>query len=210
MDSCSSSSENDCCIKSRLISPETYMKIINHERRQDILHALHKRTLDGPTTKKELSREVGVEYSKVNYQLNNHLSDFWGTVKTEKVRGTIREYIAPENPNSIYINIGQSQLIFNVDPLANLYGKIGVVGTRCGFCSEKQRESCRDEIKSQKCFTDSDSRMEVMEVLSRNNRRKPYTPIDYIIVCEISKIIEGGNCVVRIKNGGCEFLKRFS
>ncbi|OUJ19496.1 Transcriptional regulator containing HTH domain ArsR family [Methanonatronarchaeum thermophilum] len=198
----------NCQIESQLISPNTYMKIINHKLRKKILHTLHKQTLNQPTTKKQIAKQLNIKYEKINYQLNNHLNEFWTTKKTKKIRGTIQQYIAPKTPNSIYINIGQEKIIFIIDPLANLYGKIQTVGTRCDQCTKKQQKKCLKQIKNQKCFQQNKKHKTKWKKLLQTNNRKNHTAIDYMIACEITKIVDQDNCILQLTNNNCPFLKK--
>lgn len=199
----------ECRISGRLLTPQSYMKIISHDLRKDILHKLHVLTIDQPTTKHQLANSLGINYEKVNYQLNEHLEEFWEVKDREKIRGTYREYIAPEIPNAIYINIGTEGTIFTIDPLANLFGRIAKVGTRCEQCSKEQRERCLAELQTQKCFqTNGGEKTKWEKVLESNAREKPFTPVDLMLTCSVAKILEREPCMIQLTRCGCPFLKK--
>jgi hypothetical protein len=192
-----------------LINPDSYQKVISHELRKKILNKLFWLSLNQPITKRQLSKAVNLGYESLCYQLNEHLKDFWEVKKTEKIRGAHQEYIAPKYPNTIFINVGEGGIIFIIDPLANLIGRISTVGTRCEMCSTQQQKKCSDSLKEQKCFklTQSD-RIKFEQILENNNRKKPFSPVDNMIVYT-AKCLDKDGCEFDMNVcGSCQFLEK--
>ena len=136
-----------CKIELIYMDPDTYTAISTHELRQTILNKLYMEAYNGRSlTKQELADMLGIKYQQLVYQLTNHLKDFWTVQKEEKVRGTRMEYIAPANPNAVHMCIGKDRRIYIIDPIAELYGPIDAVGTRCDKCSVEEAEYCVESL----------------------------------------------------------------
>lgn len=198
-----------CQIFGKILSPKAYMKVISHDLRKEILHKLHILTLDLPISKKQIADAMGIHYEVVNYQLNEHLKDFWVVKHREKIRGTYKEYIAPEMPNTVYLNMGSEKTLYIIDPLANLIGRIKDVGTRCDQCSTDVRNRCLNEIQNQKCFLAGKRELVKREkVLEDNDRRRPFTPVDYMLVCTVAKSLDKETCIVQLNQCACPFIEK--
>jgi hypothetical protein len=188
------------------IDPETYTSIVNHEMRKRILTKLYRSTRDVPISKQDLADSLGIEYHQLVYQLNHHLRDFWAVQEEKKVRGTRMELIGTANPYAVFITIGKDHGIFLVDPLADIYGAVAKVGTRCDQCSKEEAERCMDFAQSR---FDSESPIPAeKEVLAANNRRPPYRPMDLALLAAIKGIPVGQRCVIDIPCQTCAFLRR--
>jgi len=201
--------ERVCRIYGHYLDPKTCLKIINHDLRKRILHKLFVLTLDKPTTKEELAKALDIDYSKLLYQLNAHLKGFWEVKREEKRRGAREEFIAPPETNILFIMLGADSTVYILDPLANLFGKIREVGTRCDRCSNTQIYRCWEQIRGSKCF--DFSREEVIKqrkLLEINSRSAPFTPMDWIIACTALRCLEGEGCVVEIAEDTCMFIKK--
>lgn len=198
-----------CEICGQFLNPQLFLKILGHKVRQNILHKLHLLTLKGPVTKKELADAVGIDYYQLIYQLNHQLKGFWKVRYEVKKRGARVEYIAPPESNPIYILLGSNTTIYVMDPLANIFGKLREVGTRCQCCSEHQIRGCLDTIINQPCFAFAAKDRERLNTLLKiNGREKHLTPIDLVIACTVLRAFEGKGCVVELGRSGCVFLRR--
>jgi len=197
---------SDCRIEMAYIDPETYTSIVNHEMRKSILTKLYRSTRDAPMSKQDLADSLGLDYHQLVYQLNHHLRDFWSVKEEQKIRGTRMELIEAAHPYAIFITIGKDHGIFLVDPLADLYGPVIKVGTRCDQCSREEAERCMDFAQSR---FDSESPSEAERgVLTANNRHSPYRPMDLALLAAIKGIPVGQSCVIDIPCQTCAFLRR--
>jgi hypothetical protein len=193
-------------LRGSLIDPQTYMKVVAHQLRRKLLSQLARDSASGPVTKKQMAEAVGVDYETVNYQLNRHLSEFWTVKERRKVRGAYQEYIMPEPPNAIYVNLGSQGAVYIIDPLAGIFGKLGDVGTRCDRCSRSvpERKRCLDGAMAQDCFAIGDDERSRLEAfLERNGRRRPFTPVDHMLFCAVVKGMERSQCVLVMGECGC-------
>jgi hypothetical protein len=193
-----------------MINPDSYLKVISHDLRKKILNKLFILTLNEPITKRKLAEAVNIEYESLCYQLNEHLRDFWEVQRTEKIRGAHLEFIAPKYPNTIYLNVGSGGIIYIIDPLANLMGKISQIGTRCDKCSKQQKEKCIESLKKQKCLKLSKSDLEARErVLENNNRSRPFTPAENLIVYTATRALESDGCQFHMEYcDNCQFMNK--
>lgn len=196
-----------CTMEIAYIDPETYSSVVNHPLRKEILKALYRRALDGPTTKQALADDLGIDYHQLVYQLNNHLREFWTVAKEQKVRGTRMEFISPAHPNAIFIALGKERSIFVFDPLANIFGPMSSVGTRCDGCSPAEAARCMRFVESAGACSTAPTEAEVA-VLKANGRSKPFRPLDHAILCALKGFPSGENCVVNIPCEGCAFLRK--
>jgi hypothetical protein len=197
---------SDCRIEMAYIDPETYTSIVNHDLRKSILTKLYRSTRDSPINKQELAGSLGIEYHQLVYQMNHHLREFWFIKEEHKVRGTRMELIEAAHPYAVFITIGKDQGIFLVDPLADLYGPVAKVGTRCDQCSREEAEQCM--IFAQSRFESEALRQSEKDVLTANNRRSPYRPMDLALLAAIKGIPAGQRCVIDIPCQTCAFLRR--
>lgn len=194
----------EICIKNGVISgefldPDIYLKIVNHPLRKRILHRLFERGIEGPVRKKDLARDLNVDYHRLLYQLNEHLKEFWTVKKERKIRGAREELIMPINSNMIYCNLGRDAVINIIDPLANVFGRLNIVGTRCDSCGAEQQKKCVDRVVKQGCAVNYLKLVKKRDILVANNRKKPYTPVDYILVCTITCVLDGEKCIINPK-----------
>jgi hypothetical protein len=196
-----------CRIEISYIDPETYTAIVNHDLRKSILRQLYAMSLDRPMTKQELADRLGIGYHQLVYQLGHQLQDFWKVVDEKKVRGTRLEYIAPAAPSSIFITLGRDGRVFIVDPLANLFGPLSKVGTRCDGCSKKDYERCR-RIVQECCCLGPEPSPEERAVLATNGRSPPLRPVDLAILCSLKGVATGQKCSVSIPCESCPFMRR--
>lgn len=200
-------SSSGCRIEIAYIDPVTYSKVVNHPLRKEILRALYRASLDGPISKQSLADQLKLDYHQLIYQLNNHLDDFWTVMEERKIRGTRMELIAPSNPYTIFIALGKEQKLYIFDPLANLFGPLSKVGTRCDICTEKEAAKCMKYVEKgcscKKATTDAE-----LSVLKANGRKTPFRPLDNAILCALKGIPSGEKCVVSIPCEGCAFLKK--
>jgi hypothetical protein len=188
------------------IDPETYTSIVNHELRKRILTKLYRSTRDAPIRKQDLADSLDIEYHQLVYQLNHHLRDFWTVKEEQKVRGTRMELIGTANPYAVFITIGKDHGIFLVDPLADIYGPVVKAGARCDQCSKEEAERCMDFARSR--FDSESPAPAEKEVLTANNRRPPYRPMDLALLAAIKGIPVGQKCVIDIPCQTCAFLRR--
>ncbi|WP_019178653.1 hypothetical protein [Methanomassiliicoccus luminyensis] len=196
-----------CRIEISYVDPESYTSIVNHDLRKAILSSLYAMALDGPVSKQDLADRVGIEYHQLVYQLSHQLSDFWKVAEERKVRGTRQELIVPASPSSIFITIGRDGKIFVIDPLADLFGPLANVGTRCDGCSKKDYERCLKHVQSGCCF-ESTPRPEEAATLESNGRKAPWRPVDLAILCSLKGIATGKTCSVSIPCDSCPFMRR--
>ena len=197
----------DCLIEISYIDPETYTAIVNHDLRKRILKALYGLTLYGPISKQQLADNLGVGYHQLVYQLNNHLRDFWCVTEERKVRGTRMELIRPSNRHAVYITLGRGKCIHIVDPMANLFGHLSEVGTRCDTCTKEEAEVCMSFLRKnpQFDFDVDDAQRDLLEV---NNRSEPFRPLDIALLSALRGIARDEEYVISIPCEGCAFLKR--
>ena len=196
----------DCRIEMAYIDPETYTSLVNHGLRKRILTKLYRSTRDSPISKQELANSLGLDYHQLGYQLNHHMKDFWTVKEEQKVRGTRMELIEATFPYAVFITIGRDNGIFLVDPLADLYGPVTKVGTRCDQCSKEEAERCMEFAQSR---FDSQSLTESEKgVLASNERRMPYRPMELALLAAIKGIPAGERCVIEIPCQTCAFLRR--
>ncbi|MEM0448799.1 MAG: hypothetical protein QW520_03140 [Methanomassiliicoccales archaeon] len=196
-----------CVIEIGCIDPETYSNIVNHPLRKEILKALYRKGLEGPVTKQSLAEAMKLNYHQLVYQLNNHLREFWEVAREEKVRGTRMEYIVPSHPHAVYISLGKEHSIYIFDPLANLFGPMSLVGTRCDFCTPNEAARCSKFVESS-CGCSSELSESESALLKANGRSNPFRPLDKAIICALRKLSSGEKCVVNIPCEGCAFLKK--
>jgi hypothetical protein len=190
----------------RYLDPEVYAALVNHELRKSILRSLYVKSRSGPISKKSLAEGLGIGYQQVVYQLNNHLSDFWRVAEERKVRGTVLELIEPAFPYAIFISLGAEQRIFTVDPLANLFGPLSRMGTRCDQCPERTAMICRHHVSEGQCcptMTDAEK-----TILAGNGRKEPFRVLDHAIICALRGIPERKACTISIPCDQCAFLRR--
>ncbi len=189
------------------MDPDTYTAIATHELRQNILTRLYRDTNKGePVTKQQLADSLGIKYQQLVYQLSNHLTDFWTVVREEKVRGTRMEYIAPSNPNGVYICVGKDRRIFVVDPVASLYGPLDVVGARCDSCSVEEAEHCVRSLID-KGIIPSELTTSERETLSKN-KRSGLRPLDRGFIEALKGMAAGNNCILTIPCERCSYLQK--
>ncbi|HHT75212.1 MAG TPA: hypothetical protein PLI21_01755 [Methanomassiliicoccaceae archaeon] len=196
-----------CRIEISYIDPETYAAIVNHDLRKSILRTLYAMTIDGPTTKQELADRLEVGYHQLSYQLTHQLQEFWRVKEERKIRGTRLELIEPSHPSSVFITLGRDGKLFMVDPLANLFGPLSNVGTRCDGCSPQEAKRCLLHVEKSPSFTGHPTDEE-KRVLSNNERNEPLRAMDLAIVCALRGVSTGNRCVVSIPCESCPFLRR--
>lgn len=196
-----------CRIEIAYIDPVTYSSVVGHSLRKEILRVLYRMALDGPVSKQKLAEALKLDYHQLVYQLNNHLRDFWTVVQEQKVRGTRMELIAPSNPYTVHIALGKEQMLYMFDPLANLFGPLSKVGTRCDACTPSEAARCMRYVEKGCACVKSPTESELV-VLKANGRKPSYTPLDSAILCALKGIPTGEKCVVSIPCEGCAFLKK--
>jgi hypothetical protein len=196
-----------CRIEISYIDPEVYTSIVNHEMRRSILRNLYAMAIDRPVTKQELADRVKIGYHQLTYQLSHQLRDFWTVVDEKKVRGTRQEYLAPTAPSTIFITIGRDGKVFVVDPLANLFGPLSRVGTRCDGCSLEEMERCLRYVRAGCCFT-AEPTPEERATLLANGRGDVIRPVDLAILCSMKGVASGKACSVSIPCDSCPFMRR--
>lgn len=195
-----------CRMEMRYLDPEVYAALVNHELRKSILRALYVRARSGPVAKNDLALGLGIGYQQIVYQLNHHLQEFWQIGAQQKVRGTMLELIEPTYPNAIFISLGAEQRIFTVDPLANLFGPLSRMGTRCDHCQERTAQGCCEHVSAGECCpTLAPSEK---DILLANGRREPFRPLDHAIICALRGIPERRACAISIPCEQCAFLRR--
>lgn len=201
------SSEPECRIEVSYIDPVLYTSIVDHELRKKILEALYRHSLFRPVSKKELAGKLDIDYHQLFYQLKNHLSDFWCVGKEEKVRGTRRELIRPQNRNAVYITLGAGNRVYMIDPLGGRFGPVAKVGVRCDSCSEEEAATCLEFMK------DSSFQMQVGEkerqLLGSNDRYVPFRPVDYALLSALREITEESSQTIVIPCGDCSYIQNF-
>ncbi|MGQ9515047.1 MAG: hypothetical protein ACUVTL_08385 [Thermoproteota archaeon] len=165
------------------------------------------KTLDRPISKKELAEAVGISYQELLYQLNKQLKYFWEVKGERKKRGAHEEFIAPSNPNTVYVMLGEGGTIYALDPLVNIFGKMGD-GTRCDECPVIEKEKCLEKIKNDVCFNFTAEERRRQEKLFAANKRSGAPPMDHIIGCVALKILEGEDCSIEVCETECNFLRK--
>jgi hypothetical protein len=144
--------------------------------------------------------------TKTLLEWNHHLQEFWQIGAQQKVRGTMLELIEPTYPNAIFISLGAEQRIFTVDPLANLFGPLSRMGTRCDHCQERTAQGCCEHVSAGECCpTLAPSEK---DILLANGRREPFRPLDHAIICALRGIPERRACAISIPCEQCAFLRR--
>lgn len=199
--------QSGCRIEIAYIDPEAYTAIVNHKMRREILRVLYRKGLDGPVSKQDLADSIGLDYHQLVYQLSHHLRDFWTVKEERKVRGTRMELIAPSQPYTVFITLGKERSIYMFDPLANLFGPLSKVGTRCDVCSPHEAAKCMRYVDAG-CECSKAPTPAERAVLRENGREAPLRPLDSAILCALKGIPNGENCVVDIPCEGCAFLKK--
>jgi hypothetical protein len=199
---------SNCRIEIQYIDPEQYSSIVNHGLRKDVLRALYSMTKSGPITKQQLADNLRVGYHQLVYQLNNHLKDFWLVKEEQKVRGTRMELIEPTYPDTVFISLGKDNAIFMVDPLANLFGPLHKVGTRCDVCTPHEARRCVSYGAQGGCCSTNPSETE-MALLMSNGRKPPFRLLDLALICAFRGIPEGATCSVEIPCDHCALTKKF-
>ena len=196
-----------CKIELIYMDPDTYTSISTHEMRQTILNKLYMESYNGNCmTKQELADSLGIKYQQLVYQLTNHLRDFWTVVREEKVRGTRMEYIAPANPHAVHLCVGKDRRIYIIDPIAELYGPIDEVGTRCDKCSVDEAEYCVQSL-IEKGIIPKELTPSERETLSMN-KRSGLRPLDRGFIQALKSITDGSNCTLTIPCERCTFMQR--
>ena len=196
-----------CKMELIYMDPSTYTAISTHEMRQTILTKLFREARNGVSmTKQELADALGIKYQQLVYQLSNHLQDFWIVVSEEKIRGTRMEYIAPSDPDGIYICIGKDRRIYIVDPIAELYGPLDEVGLRCDSCSVEEAEYCVDSLV-RKDILPKELTLSERETLSIN-KRSGLRPLDKGIIEALKGLAAGDKCILTIPCERCIFMKK--
>jgi hypothetical protein len=196
-----------CRIEIAYIDPETYTSVVNHDIRRAILRNLYVMALDRPVTKQELADRVKLGYHQLSYQLTHQLKDFWEVAGERKVRGTRLEYIAPASPSTIFITIGRDGRVFVVDPLANLFGPLSKVGTRCDGCSPQEMKRCLGYVRGG-CGFKGEPTAEEKAILAANGRGAPLRPVDLAILCSLKGVASGKACALSIPCDSCPLLRR--
>lgn len=196
-----------CRIEISYIDPDVYTSIVNHEMRRSILRNLYAMALDRPVTKAELADRTGIGYHQLVYQLTHQLRDFWTVVDEKKVRGTRQEYLSPSAPGTIFISIGRDGKVFVVDPLADLFGPLSKVGTRCDGCSQEEMERCLSYVRKGCCFS-ADPTPDEKATLLANGREGNIRPVDLAILCSMKGVASGKACAVSIPCDHCPFMRR--
>ena len=196
-----------CRIEIVCLDPQTYTSIANHDVRKKVLIALFEKGTQKPVSKQEIADYLGIGYHQLVYQMNNQLRDFWTVKEEKKIRGTRMEMIEPADPNAVFIALGREGRIFIVDPLARLFGPLSKVGTRCDGCRNEVAEKCVQYVlKSCSCIslaTDQGA-----SILKKNQRKKPFKPVDLAIMCALKSVPSGDKCIISIPCEGCAFLRR--
>ena len=198
---------SSCKIEIDCIDPEPYTSIVNHTIRKNILKILYRITREGPVSKQRIADELGIGYHQLVYQLNNQLKEFWTVKEEKKVRGTRLELIEPSRPSTVFITVGKNNSIFMVDPLANIFGPLSRVGTRCDSCTEEDAEKCMDHIRT-RCDCAPAVSKPAESILRSNGRKLPYRPMDFAVLCALEMIIKGEKCVMTIPCQTCAFMRR--
>jgi hypothetical protein len=195
-----------CLINAKFIDLETCLKVIRHPLRRRILHALSVATLDYPVTKKALAEMLGIPYTMLIFQLNRQLRGFWEVRGERRKRGAREEFIAFAERNGVYISLGANTLIYVLDPIANLFGKLSE-GTRCDKCPKEQVEKCLGKVSEHERLNFSPEEKRLLErLLLANGRVRPFTPMDHIITCAILRSFEGLPCAVQVTSDECKFI----
>lgn len=196
-----------CCrnIKGSIVDPHLLMKVISHAQRKKLLNQLFILTSESSVTKEQLAKATGMTYQQTNYQLNTHLKEFWKVKRREKIRGTYREFIVPKNEHAIYVNLGSKKTIYMIDPFSNLIGKLREVGTRCDGCSSEFIKWCNDEFFGQKNLRSHKGEKDKLErLLEDNGRKRPFTPIDYLLAFTIATSIDNQECLLELSKCKCQ------
>lgn len=182
-------------LNGEIIDPEIYLNVVNHELRKEILHTLFLHSITGPITKAQIADSLDIGYHKMLYQLTNQLEFFWKVDHEKKVRGAREEYITPKHVNTIYCLLGSDARIHILDPLANIFGKVSEVGTRCDKCSKEQIDTCLKQMDLHPCMPWTDEYNKKKQIiLMENNRTLPYKPVDNFLICTLIKSLENKPC----------------
>ena len=189
------------------IDPETYTSIINHDLRKEILRSLYLMSKVRPVTKQQLADHLRVGYHQLVYQLNPHLKDFWRVIEEQKVRGTRMELIGPAYPDTIFIALGKDNGIFMIDPIANIFGAIFKIGSRCDICSPAESRRCMTMV-NQSLILGQEPKETEMAILMSNNRKLPFKVIDLAVIGALRRIPEGNTFVLEIPPEACPFMKK--
>lgn len=186
-------------LKGEIIDPELYLKVKNHELRQNILNTLFYNSLEEPISKSVIANDLDIGYHKMLYQLTEHLDHFWKVDYEEKVRGAREEFISPQWHNTIYCLLGSDSLIHIIDPLGDLYGKISDVGVRCDTCPEEMVQSCLSKMGEDPCHPLTEEIFEKREaILKANGREAPYKPIDRFLMCTMMMSLDTQCCTMNL------------
>ena len=199
------------CCRMNLVymDPDVYTAVANHKGRQSILTCLFRSTYNSaPVTKQQLADAVGMKYQQLVYQLNHQIRDFWTVVREEKVRGTRTEYIAPSDPDAVYMCVGKDRRIYIADPIAGLYGPLDEVGARCDSCSVTEAEFCVQSLIG-KGIIPRELTVSERETLSMN-RRSGLRPLDRGFIEAMKGMASGDGCVLTIPCERCTFLRRMN
>ena len=198
---------SDCRIEMRYIDPESYASIVNHDVRKGILKTLYRMAVNRPVSKQEIAEKMDLGYHQLAYQLNNQLKEFWTVKEERKVRGTRMELIAPAKPHTVFMTLGKNNSVFIVDPMANLFGPLSRVGTRCDACTKETAMKCIEHVRTRCGCAPSLSEAEKV-MLRSNGRRPPYRVIDHAVICAIEGLSKGVECTVEIPGVNCAFGQR--
>jgi hypothetical protein len=199
--------KNNCRIEIQFIDPEVYTSIVNHPLRKELLHSLYVVCHTEPATKQQLADHLNVGYHQIVYQLNNHLNEFWQVVEEQKVRGTRMELIGPAHPDTIYITLGKGNGLFMFDPMANLFGPLYKVGTRCDLCSPSEARRCVEYATNQGLFKSSLTETE-QAIMIFNGRKMPMRTIEQAIIFSLRGVPEGNTFSIEFPCDACPFKKR--
>jgi len=195
-----------CCrtIRGTIIDSQSLISVISHPLRKRILNGLFTLASNNPVTKKQLAASLNIPYEAVNYQLNEHLREFWKVVRKVQVRGAYCSYISPTFGQTVYVNIGSRKTILELDPFANLMGRLSDVGTRCDGCSPQFIRWCNEEIDKQDYFKRDKRETEKWNmILTHNGRKPPFTPIDWLLAGTLATVFESQECCIVLDNCKC-------
>jgi hypothetical protein len=124
------------------------------------------------------------------------------------VRGTRMELLGPAYPDTIFISLGRDNSIFMIDPIANIFGPLYKVGTRCDLCSPAEARRCTSLV-GQSATLGQDPKETEMAILMSNSRKIPFRVIDLAVIGALRRMPEGDTCVVEIPCDSCPFMKKF-
>ena len=123
------------------------------------------------------------------------------------MRGTRMELIGPAYPYDIFIALGRDNAIYLVDPIANIFGPLRKVGTRCDSCSPTEAKRCVEYAVHRACCAATPREKEISLLLA-NGRKAPFRTVDHAIICALRGIPEGSTCSLEIPCDNCAFMRR--